>query len=451
MFKLWQWIKDRKSATVRKWRSSVLFGSRSRVDSNFDPFEDGNLFSDSNLNIERSPIGGSDSRLQRGPSRSKRAFKNLQRKLTPSKRERGPRLPPDDLKPTPDSNEMKQLLLDEDDVYASRTSLNTYQQPSPSLSVNSERSYRSDSAAALPPIGRSRGYSYSVRSPNSPDLNNPITPKTRRRLRFVIPQVSLSTDDNPNGETTLLVGSNSQDSLDDFEERIDPPNDPRPQSSPNFTRRGFGDSERRRSSAQRKQSTTQLVQSVSGRRTSTTLIPLTVAQIHLVKSLWKQVYTTKGPTVIGETVMHRLFFKYPKLREQFRRCALPEGFNNHDSFGKSHYKVVGELVDQIVESLDNLEAVGEELERIGRIHATILNGQLSSKVWNYVAETFIDCTLEWGDRRCRSETVRRAWALIIAYMIEKLKHGHLDQRKQMLTMKSTIASLERLALSNTRS
>lgn len=44
-----------------------------------------------------------------------------------------------------------------------------------------------------------------------------------------------------------------------------------------------------------------------------------------------------------------------------------------------------------------------------------------------MAETFIDCTLEWGDRRCRSETVRKAWALIIAFVIEKIKFGHLDE------------------------
>lgn len=49
------------------------------------------------------------------------------------------------------------------------------------------------------------------------------------------------------------------------------------------------------------------------------------------------------------------------------------------------------------------------------------------KLWNIVAETFIDCTLEWGDRRCRSETVRKAWALIIAFMVEKIKHGHLEE------------------------
>ena len=52
---------------------------------------------------------------------------------------------------------------------------------------------------------------------------------------------------------------------------------------------------------------------------------------------------------------------------------------------------------------------------------------LVGKLWNSVAETFIDCTLEWGDRRCRSETVRKAWALIISYMIEKIKQGHVEE------------------------
>lgn len=58
---------------------------------------------------------------------------------------------------------------------------------------------------------------------------------------------------------------------------------------------------------------------------------------------------------------------------------------------------MGELIDQIVENLDNLDAMADQLERIGRAHAQVLNGQLSSKLWNLVAETFIDCTLEWGE------------------------------------------------------
>jgi len=214
-------------------------------------------------------------------------------------------------------------------------------------------------------------------------------------------------------------------------------------------RRSTTDVERRRQSlAQRRQSNVQLVQSVSGRRTSTTLIPLTMAQIHLVRSLWRQIYVSKGPTVIGQTIIHRLFFKLPKTKEQFRKCPLPRNFPNHDSFAKAHSKAMAEMIDRVVEELDNLESIAGQLERIGRIHARVMRGELSSKLWNSVAETFIDCTLEWGDKRCRSETVRKAWALIVAFIIERIKTGHLEERKQMLSMRSTIAALERTELTN---
>uniref|UniRef100_A0A0K0ERW2 GLOBIN domain-containing protein n=1 Tax=Strongyloides stercoralis TaxID=6248 RepID=A0A0K0ERW2_STRER len=192
---------------------------------------------------------------------------------------------------------------------------------------------------------------------------------------------------------------------------------------------------RRQSLALRRASNVQLVQSVSGRRTSTTLIPLTLAQIHLVRSLWRQIYVSKGPTVIGQTIFHRFFFRNSANRDQFRRCPLPEGFPNHDSFSKAHCKATADMIDKVVLNLDNLENIAPDLERIGRVHAEVLNGDLSSKMWNTIAETFIDCTLEWGDKRCRSETVRKAWALIIAFMVEKIKLGHLEQRKVLLSMK----------------
>uniref|UniRef100_A0A914CY70 Globin family profile domain-containing protein n=1 Tax=Acrobeloides nanus TaxID=290746 RepID=A0A914CY70_9BILA len=225
-----------------------------------------------------------------------------------------------------------------------------------------------------------------------------------------------------------------------------------PENEPKITetpRRSVTDIDRRRMSLQqRRLSNVQLVQSVSGRRHSTTLIPLTCAQIHLVRALWRQVYLTKGPTVIGQTIIHKLFFKCTKTKEQFKRCPLPRSFPNHDSFSKAHCKAVAELIDQVVENLDNLENMSPDLEKLGRVHAQIMGGMLSSKLWNNVAETFIDCTLEWGDRRCRSETVRKAWALIIAFMVERIKVGHVEQRKQLLTLRSNAVSLDRSTASN---
>ncbi|VDO78290.1 unnamed protein product [Heligmosomoides polygyrus] len=178
--------------------------------------------------------------------------------------------------------------------------------------------------------------------------------------------------------------------------------------------------------------TFQLVQEMSGRRTSTTLIPLTCAQIHLVRALWRQTYTSKGPTVVGSSIYHRLCFKCPQVKEQIRRVPLPPKFQNYDCFIKAHCKAIGELIDQVVDNLDNLDNMTDELVRIGNVHAKLLRGELTGKVWNVVAETFIDCTLEWGDRRCRSETVRKAWALIMAFVIEKIKLGHHEQVRNFM-------------------
>nr|CDJ91798.1 Globin domain containing protein [Haemonchus contortus] len=194
--------------------------------------------------------------------------------------------------------------------------------------------------------------------------------------------------------------------------------------------------------AQRRQSQIQLMQEMSGRQTPTTLIPLTCAQIHLVRSLWRQIYTSKGPTVIGTSIYHRLCFKCPQVKEQIRRVPLPPKFQNYDSFIKAHSKAIGELIDQVVDNLDNLDNMAGELIRVGQVHAKLLRGELTGKLWNVVAETFIDCTLEWGDRRCRSETVRKAWALIVAFVIEKIKVGHHEQRKKMLATRQSLPAIQ---------
>ncbi|PIO74514.1 globin [Teladorsagia circumcincta] len=118
---------------------------------------------------------------------------------------------------------------------------------------------------------------------------------------------------------------------------------------------------------------------MSGRQTTTTLIPLTCAQIHLVRSLWRQIYTSKGPTVIGSSIYHRLCFKCPQVKEQIRRVPLPQKFLNYDSFIKAHCKAIGELIDQVVEHLDNLDNMANELIRVGQVHAKLLRGELTGK------------------------------------------------------------------------
>jgi hypothetical protein len=175
----------------------------------------------------------------------------------------------------------------------------------------------------------------------------------------------------------------------------------------------------------------QLAHSMMGRRASTTMIPLTPAQIYLVRMLWRQTYVSQGPTVLGATIFYRLGFKSPTIKEALMSAQhVPIRYANQDSFVKAHYKAFADLVDSVITHLDNLDEVSADLERVGRTHAQMLCGDgLPKRLWTMLAETFIDCTLEWGDRRSRSETVRKAWALITAFMVEKMRYGQTEQRR----------------------
>uniref|UniRef100_A0A1I8EMA9 Uncharacterized protein n=1 Tax=Wuchereria bancrofti TaxID=6293 RepID=A0A1I8EMA9_WUCBA len=91
----------------------------------------------------------------------------------------------------------------------------------------------------------------------------------------------------------------------------------------------------------------QMEQSLSRHRSTETLPSLTSAQIHLIRNIWRQVYITKGPTVIGSTLLHGIYFKSKKIKDQFFRCPFPHRFPNRDSFNKAHAKAVGEMLDKI--------------------------------------------------------------------------------------------------------
>lgn len=135
--------------------------------------------------------------------------------------------------------------------------------------------------------------------------------------------------------------------------------------------------------------------------------------------------------MLGSTIFHKLFFKSPGIKDAFRQVPIPAHHTNHDSFMKAHYKSLADTIDLVIANLENLDTVSADLQEIGRVHAHVLDNGLPTKFWNLLAETFIDCTLEWGDRRTRTEAVRKAWALIVAFIIEKIKNGHTEERRAL--------------------
>ncbi|WKX91099.1 hypothetical protein Q1695_009718 [Nippostrongylus brasiliensis] len=464
MQKIWQWIRDRKTNTIRKWRSSLV--RRSESD---DLQKNGKRVAEKTRSA-LSENGGGDLSDRRGASRSGahtyydesdeaaahlRAQAKLQliaSTLAELRAEQGHSVSDINLPSTSKEREQR----DYEQFFDEPRTKNYLD-----LRRQSFRD-RSDSYTfpVIPPdlddgwTGRT--------SPRPTPQPTPTTRRSPRQIRFQIPEIQVSLESTGSSQilnnseppteiewsSTRIYGMSTvaqkqmvQSSLSETHTPVSSLDD---QDDMSTSSRRNSSSERARQNllAQRRQSQIQLVQEMSGRRASTTLIPLTCAQIHLVRALWRQIYTSKGPTVVGGSIYHRLCFKCPQVKEQMRRVPLPPKFQNHDCFVKAHCKAIGELIDQVIDNLDNLDNMANELIRIGKVHAKLLQGELTGKLWNVVAETFIDCTLEWGDRRCRSETVRKAWALIVAFVIEKIKLGHHEQRKHMLTTRQSMPAID---------
>ncbi|CAO4360271.1 unnamed protein product [Caenorhabditis nigoni] len=402
MQKIWEWIVDKKTNTIRKWRSSNIRRNNTEPD-DLAAYRNGK---------RKSYSAGSITSSSNNSTNKKNAdFENFF-----------------------EEPQLKTMLDARRESFMRHSnSAEVFPVAPPDLEVVIERSAKT--------------------TPNP-------TPRTvRKQLRFDIPEVHIQFETQEPRKVTFEGGSPASSTSNSI---VPPPvidwDSPPPKinilpqmvepslcfdDEVSVSTRRLSASEKARQNviAQRRQSNVQFVQSMSGRTTTTTLIPLTCAQIHLVRALWRQVYTTKGPTVIGASIYHRLCFKNLMVKEQMKQVELPPKFQNRDNFIKAHCKAVAELIDQVVENLDHLDNVTGELMRIGRVHAKVLRGELTGKLWNTVAETIIDCTLEWGDRRCRSETVRKAWALIVAFVIEKIKAGHHEQRKLMLATRQSLPSI----------
>ncbi len=169
---------------------------------------------------------------------------------------------------------------------------------------------------------------------------------------------------------------------------------------------------------------------------------LTSPQIHMIRQSWHQLSTTKGLTVLGSTVLQRLFFKAPIIKDSFFRTPMKKEGISHDKLVKEHAKLLANLVDSLVKNLEDLDGMSPMLVVIGKQHAHLSEYGFTPRFWNVFAEAFIDCTLEWGEKSKRGEEVWKAWAIIASFMIEKIKQGYIDERRIRATKSSTSSSLQ---------
>lgn len=166
---------------------------------------------------------------------------------------------------------------------------------------------------------------------------------------------------------------------------------------------------------------------------------LTLPQITMVRNIWNQLITTKGPTVVGTMLIHRVFFKDPTVKEVFKRVKL-SSTSNFDEMLKSHSRSMTDTLDMVIQNLEQLESMGPALTELGRAHGPLYDYGLLPKFWDVFSESFVDCTLQWGEKSRRTEEVRLAWVVLITFVVERLKSGFQEGRRRPKLSRSLASS-----------
>uniref|UniRef100_A0A915J7S9 Globin family profile domain-containing protein n=1 Tax=Romanomermis culicivorax TaxID=13658 RepID=A0A915J7S9_ROMCU len=163
---------------------------------------------------------------------------------------------------------------------------------------------------------------------------------------------------------------------------------------------------------------------------------LTSAQLNLIRSHWKQTFAVKGPTVLGMHIFQRACFKCPTIHDVFKQLdsaaeKSPSSSSNVDTAYKNHATSIGLFIDEVVKGLDDLKSLDQKIYQTGMKHAPYFQYGLAAKFFDIFAEAFIDCTLEWGEKMRRVEEARKAWAITVAHVLDRMKAGFVDGKREM--------------------
>uniref|UniRef100_A0A5S6QFB5 Globin family profile domain-containing protein n=1 Tax=Trichuris muris TaxID=70415 RepID=A0A5S6QFB5_TRIMR len=156
---------------------------------------------------------------------------------------------------------------------------------------------------------------------------------------------------------------------------------------------------------------------------------LSPAQIKLIRNHWNGLYITIGPTAIGNYLFNRIVFKNPQSRKML--LSLLVDHLSPGYFSKRHARAIGVILNFVMKNLEYPENISLILKMVGHCHAKLVTVGLDSSIWNVFAEALLECSLEWGEKSRRVDEVRKAWAIIIAFITEKLKAGFNDGRKNL--------------------
>lgn len=155
---------------------------------------------------------------------------------------------------------------------------------------------------------------------------------------------------------------------------------------------------------------------------------LTHAQIVLLRRAWLHT-RVKGHVQIGYDIFQEILSKSPEIGRIFRKnSASIEEYNKRHAIHAGRF---GETLEFVIEHLEDLTIIREPLIQLGKDHSHFKGIGFRPKLWNVFAESLIQCTLDWGERRQKCQESQKAWVEIVFYIIDLMKEGYYEELKSM--------------------
>lgn len=155
---------------------------------------------------------------------------------------------------------------------------------------------------------------------------------------------------------------------------------------------------------------------------------LTNAQINLLRHIWTQT-KTKGLSHVGNQVLDGSVTKSSEIAQILGKFnKKPEGIE--DLPGDNHAEKFGQLIDLVVNSLDDLDAIEPILRNLGRTHNDFSSLGFHPGLWNVFSEVLIECTFDWGERHQKCPASQNAWVAVVFYIVDVMKAGYYDEFKK---------------------
>ncbi|WKY09426.1 hypothetical protein Q1695_002079 [Nippostrongylus brasiliensis] len=158
-------------------------------------------------------------------------------------------------------------------------------------------------------------------------------------------------------------------------------------------------------------------------------LTLTSAQILFIRKTWAHA-RNQGALEPAISIFRNSFFKNSEIRSIMMHGTKNAG---HERL-KKHAQMFTTIMDDLISNLDSPTATVASLREAGEKHVFPTRDQYGcpfrATLLDQFASAIIERTLEWGEKKDRTEVTQTGWTKIVLFVVEQIKEGFHDEVKR---------------------